>query len=192
MTFKTPAQIIADAGTRDLRHVLIVTPLEHEMQAVQAHIRYLASATGKSGTVYECGDFTAEGDEWLVVVAQSDPGNHPAQYAVTWAHAEFGDFELVLLSGVAGSRKSDVPMGSVIAATQVYTPYSGKYDDGEFASRPRTIPIDHRLVQLALKVSRDRQWHGRIPSLFNGDPLPPPEGWPQPFPRNRSWLRSSR
>ena len=182
MTFKTPAQIIADAGTRDLRHVLIVTPLEHEMQAVQAHIRYLASATGKSGTVYECGDFTAEGDEWLVVVAQSDPGNHPAQYAVTWAHAEFGDFELVLLSGVAGSRKSDVPMGSVIAATQVYTPYSGKYDDGEFASRPRTIPIDHRLVQLALKVSRDRQWHGRIPSLFNGDPLPPPEGWPQPFP----------
>ena len=182
MAFKTIENIIDEAEALKLRRALMVTALDIEMQAVCAHFDHLASAVGRSGTVYECGDFLAEGDEWLVVVAQCGPGNNAAQAVVTWAHADFGHFEIVLFSGVAGSRKSDAPIGSVIAATHVYNPYSGKYANGDFASRPRSISIDHRLVQLARKVSRDSKWHVRTRPLLNGERLPPPEDCPEPFP----------
>src|SRR5688572_19815750 len=120
MVFKTPADIAANADEHGLRRILIVTALKPEMQAVRAHLAPLASSTGKSGTVYECGQFTAEGQDWLVVVAECGPGNHFAHSVVTFAQMDFGYFELVLFSGVAGSRKSDAPIGSVIAASQVY------------------------------------------------------------------------
>ena len=89
--------------------------LKPEMQAVRAHLTHLASSSGRSGTVYECGQFTAEGQDWLVVVAECGPGNYLAQSVVTHALGDFGSFELVLFSGIAGSRKSDAPIGSVIA-----------------------------------------------------------------------------
>ena len=182
MVFSQPAEIAAGADHLGLRRVLIVTALKPEMQAIRAHLTHLASSSGRIGTVYECGQFTAEGDDWLVVVAECGPGNHPAHSVVTYALVDFGGFELILFSGVAGSRKSDAPIGSVIAASQVYNPYSGKFANGEFSSRPRAIPIDHSLVQLAFKVSRDENWHGRIRPMLNGPELPLPSDCPQPFP----------
>lgn len=182
MVFRTPAEIAADVETGELRRVLIVTALKPEMQAVRAHLTYLASSSGRSGTVYECGQFTAEGEDWLVVVAECGPGNHAAHSVVTNAVIDFNGFELVLFSGIAGSRKSDAPIGSVIAASQVYNPYSGKYANGDFSSRPRAVPIDHRLEQLARKVSRDESWHARIRPMLNASELPSLNDYLAPFP----------
>ena len=108
MVFKAPAEIVADAETGDLRRVLIVTALKPEMQAVRSHLTHLESSSGRSGTVYECGRFTAEGEDWLVVVAECGPGNHPAHSVVTYALVDFSGFELVLFSGVAGSRNKEL------------------------------------------------------------------------------------
>jgi nucleoside phosphorylase len=182
MVFRTPADIAADAEVRGLRRALIVTALKPEMQAVRAHLTHLVSSSGRIGTVYECGRFTAEGEDWLIVVAECGPGNYAAHSVVTNALIDFPGCELVLFSGIAGSRKSDAPIGSVIAASHVYNPYSGKYAKGEFSSRPRELRIDHRLVQLARKVSRDEDWHSRIRPMLNGPVLPPSNDCPQPFP----------
>ena len=127
MTFQSPAEILADADARGLRRALVVTALPIEMRAVRAHLEDLASSSGRDGTIYECGQFTAEGAEWLVVVAECGPGNHPAHSVVTHAHTDLGEFEAVLFIGIAGSRKSDAPIGSVIASSYIYNPYSGKY-----------------------------------------------------------------
>jgi nucleoside phosphorylase len=66
------------------------------------------------------------GQDWLIVVAESGAGTHPAQNTVTNAHIDF-EPELQIFVGIGGSRKEDVPIGSVVAAEHVYMPYSGKY-----------------------------------------------------------------
>ena len=101
MVFKTPGEIAADFETGGLRRVLIVTALKPEMQAVRAHLTSLGSSSGRSGTVYECGRFTAEGEDWLVVAAECGPGNYAAHGVATNAVFDFGGFELVLFSGIA-------------------------------------------------------------------------------------------
>jgi nucleoside phosphorylase len=179
--FHQPDEILAIAESRGLRRALMVTALPIEMRAVRAHINDIGSAVGRSGTVYECGQFAADGSEWLIVVAESGAGNNAAQGVVTYALTDFGDFETLMFVGVAGSRKSDAPIGSVIAASHVYNPYSGKYHPGGFSSRPHSIPIDNRLVQLSRKVSRDEAWHNRIVPPLKGA-LPELENYPKPYP----------
>ena len=125
MTFQTPTEILTDGDARGLRRALVVTALPIEMRAVQAHLEQLASSFGRDGTIYECGQFSGEGTEWLVVVAECGAGNYAAQSVVTYALNSFDAFETVLFIGVAGSRKSEAPIGSVIASSYVYNPYSG-------------------------------------------------------------------
>lgn len=181
MPYRTPPEIIAEADTCGLRRVLVVTALPMEMAAVRAHVATTATANGETN-LYECGTFSASNGEWLVVVAQCGAGNHLAHAVVAAAKAEFGAFELILFSGIAGSRKADVPIGSVVAASQVYNPYSGKYGEDGFSSRPHTISADPRLVQIAEKVKRDAAWHVRFRPLLGGEPLPEPKDCPPPFP----------
>jgi hypothetical protein len=121
-------QILSHVQTHGLRTVLVVTALPLEMKAVRAHLAHLGSVQGHSGTIYECGQFSATGSEWLVVVAQSGAGIHPAHNHVTQAHMDFGSFELIVFVGIAGSRKVEASIGSVVASNYVYFPYSGKHD----------------------------------------------------------------
>jgi len=71
-----------------------------------------------------------------IVVAESGAGTHPAQNTVTNAHIEF-EPELQIFAGIGGSRKEDVPVGSVVAVDHVYMPYGGKYGEKGFSARPR-------------------------------------------------------
>jgi nucleoside phosphorylase len=181
MKFRSAAEILQDANARGLRRALIVTALPIEMKAVRAHLRDLGSCAGRDGTIYECGQFTGQGDEWLAVVAESGVGTHPAQSVVTYAHAMFGAFEVLLFMGVGASRKPEAPVGSVVASNYVYFPYSGKYGPSGFTSRPRSLPVDARLVGLARKVQRDENWPERICAPLKGQ-LPAQGDYPQPFP----------
>ncbi|MDX7953473.1 hypothetical protein P7D22_20110 [Lichenihabitans sp. Uapishka_5] len=103
----------------------MLTALDLELQAVLAHLVDVRSVVGRDGTFYECGIFREGGQEWLVVLVETGAGNHAAQNAVTNAHILL-EPDLQIFLGVAGSRKKDVPIGSVVAASIVYSPYSGK------------------------------------------------------------------
>lgn len=57
-----------------LRRCLIVTALETELLAVQAHLSEVKSAVGDNGTIYECGLFSTGAEDWLIVLPTGDMG----------------------------------------------------------------------------------------------------------------------
>lgn len=182
MPIKKKEQLLELATERRLRRVLVVTALALETRAVRAHIDHWGSSLGRLGAIYECGQFSAMGEEWFVVIAESGAGTHPAQGIVTNAHIDFGGFELVVFVGVAGSRKKDAPIGSVVASSVVYYAHSGKWDPKlGFAQRPRTFPVKPRLVSVANWVERERNWFSRVKPPYNGT-LADESQYPQPFP----------
>jgi hypothetical protein len=107
------------------------------MAAVRKFTTHVASCQTRDGNVFELGHFAGSGSDWLVVVGESGAGNQQASQMVTHASSQFGPFELIVLVGVAATRKADdAPIGSVVAAEHVYWPYVGKYKDGDFQGRP--------------------------------------------------------
>jgi nucleoside phosphorylase/adenylate kinase family enzyme len=173
-------EVREEAARRNLRLALIVTALDLELQAVVAHLTPLASVLGRDGAIYECGLFHDVGQDWLVIVAETGAGTHPAQGVVTNAHIHF-EPEVQIFVGVGGSRKEDVPIGSVVAADHVYMPYSGKYGDNGFSARPREFPAHPKLLGVARKVRRDKVWIERIRDPADGK-LPLPAEYPVAFP----------
>ncbi|MBW9125260.1 hypothetical protein [Agrobacterium pusense] len=154
-------ELLSEAKTRGWRTALVLTALDLELQAVLAHLIEVKSIVGRDGTIYECGIFREGGQEWLVVLIETGAGNHAAQNAVTNAHMLL-EPDLQIFVGVAGSRKQDVPIGSVVAASIVYSPYGGKYDERGFSARPREFHAHSRLLEVARKVRRDKKWTERI------------------------------
>ena len=145
------------------------------------YLKHIGSVVAADSTIFECGIFSDLGGDWLVVVAGGGVGNQASQSAVQSAQFTFAKFDAVIFVGVGGSRKDEAPIGSVVAANRIYSPYSGKFEDGEFYGRPRVIEIQHRLVEFARKICRDRVWHKRIPAPVNGE-WPPQGEYPKPFP----------
>jgi nucleoside phosphorylase/adenylate kinase family enzyme len=180
MTIMSVKDVLAVTRQRKLRLALVVTALELEFQAVLSHLNPLASVMGRSGAIYECGTFQEGGQEWLIIVVETGAGNHAAHNAVTNAHVDF-EPEVQIFVGVGGSRKEDVPLGSVVAADHVYMPYSGKYDENGFSARPREFAAHPRLLSIARKVRRDRTWIDRIRNPANGI-LPTRDAYPVNFP----------
>lgn len=82
-------EVLKEARRLNLRRALIVTALDLELQAVLAHLTYLASVKGRDGVIYECGVFHDVGQDWLVILAETGAGTHPAQSVVTNAHIHF-------------------------------------------------------------------------------------------------------
>src|SRR5689334_2414223 len=134
MSFRSAEEILEEAHARGMGRALIVTALGKEIRGVLAHLAPMGSVRAR-GFIYECGAFSGEERDWLVVAAQSGPGNAAAQAVTMTAHHDFDSFDVMMFVGVAGSRKRDVPVGSVIASNKIYSPYSGKYDADGFSAR---------------------------------------------------------
>jgi nucleoside phosphorylase len=167
MTYRSADDFKAEATHRGMRRAIVVTALPSEMEAVRGHLTELSKACSeRDGTIFECGVFAELGEEWLVVV-ESGAGTHPAQSAATYAHTGFAPFEVQILVGVGGSRKEEGPIGTVVASDLVNMP-SAKYGPKERSFRPRTFPVDNRLVNIAKKVRRDGVWQSRIKPPYNG------------------------
>ena len=173
MTELTPRELTDDPANNRRRRALIVTALSLEMEAVLAHLSDAVSMRGGGGAVYETGLFRDADQEWLIVVCVTGAGTHSAEMAAIDAHYEFGGFDVQVVVGVAGSRKPTAPIGSVIAADQVYNPYSGKASDGTWSGRPRVIPANYRLVELAKLVCRRKRWPERIAACTAPNGLSP-------------------
>jgi len=172
MTYRSAEEILREADSGGMRRAFIATALLLEMEAVRSHLRPVGSVLGRDGAVYECGVFSDSATDWVVVVTETGAGTHAAESAVTHANILFPGFEVMFFVGIGGSRKSDVPLGSVVASDHVYMPYSAKFSDGMRLSRPRTLQVDGRLLGIAKKVRRDKSWPTRIRDPKDGK-LPP-------------------
>ena len=161
---------------------LIVTALPLEMDAVRGHLSDIASVLLRSGIVVECGLFNDPLCDWLVVVVESGRGNAEAQSATEHAYRAFGPFNVQLMVGVGGSLKDDVTIGSVVASERVHSIRSAKHAPDQVSSRPKSLPADVGILEIAKKVARDSEWQSRIRNPRNSK-LPPrdqhyPGEWP--------------
>jgi nucleoside phosphorylase len=181
VTTQTADEIFAEVERRGLRRVLIVTAIALEMRSVRAHLKAVGDKTLRNHQIVELGIFSSHGEDCFVVVAESRAGNLEAQASVIYPAQECGPFDMIVFVGVAGSRKKDVPIGSVVASSEIYFPYPGKYEGGEFNARTAGFPADQVLVQLATKVERDGEWVDRIRPALRGS-LPSDEDYPKPRP----------
>ena len=181
MSYRSAEEILQEADASGMRRAFMATALLLEMEAVQGHLKPVGSVLGRDGAIYECGVFSDSGRDWLVVVAETGAGTHAAENAVTHANILFPGFEVQFFVGIGGSRKSDVPLGSVVASDQVYMPYSAKFSDGVRRGRPRTLLVDGRLIEIAKKVRRDKIWPTRICDPNHGK-LPAVDAYPTKFP----------
>ncbi|HTU12125.1 MAG TPA: hypothetical protein VMG08_14635 [Allosphingosinicella sp.] len=181
MAYRTADDILEEAKRRGMRRAFIVTALLLEMKAVRAHLTDMGSVLGRHGTIYECGSFTDRGQEWLIVVAETGAGTHPAHDVASDGHVVFGKFELQILVGIGGSRKADAPLGSVVASDKIYWPYGGKATATGVTYRPNMFPLDGRLVGIARKVRSDGEWPSRIVPPLGGS-LPAFDDYPVDYP----------
>src|SRR5207249_3625900 len=88
------------------------------------------------------------------------PGNHRAQNVANYAIMHF-DPDIILFVGVAGSLKTDVVLGDVVASTKIYNYHSGKAEK-DFLPRPAVENTSYELEQLARAIARADAWLGRV------------------------------
>jgi 8-oxo-dGTP diphosphatase len=105
-------------------------------------------------------------------VAETGPGNVSAAIVATQA-IEYFDPAVLFFSGIAGAVSAQTPIGSVVAATKVYSYESGKATRARespekpeaevFKARPIVFPSSHRVTQLVSKVGRAWEESGGAP-----------------------------
>ena len=183
MPYRSVDDILEAAGGPGTRRALILTAIPPETAAVLSHLNTVVSTIAFGRTVCECGLFSSGGDDVLVVVAETGPGNFPAYGVALSAYFHFRGFDVQFFVGAGGSRKEhDAPLGTVVASSQVYWPYGGKYDERGLSTRPRGFASRQLLIGLANKVCRENQWQERIlyPAEDGADPPDPVSGNPRP------------
>ncbi|MDX2043792.1 MAG: NB-ARC domain-containing protein [Acidobacteriota bacterium] len=141
----------------DFRAV-ILTALPVEFAAVCAHLTGLRQRTYK-GTVYDIGDFSADGRTWEVLVAEVGAGNDGAAFEAERAISYLSP-SVALFIGVAGGIK-DAGMSDVVAATKVYGYESGKAKQ-KFLPRPDVGESSYPLEQRARAIARTSDWCARV------------------------------
>ncbi len=88
---------------------VILTALSVEYLAVRAHLSERREEVHTQGTVYERGQFLAEGQSWEVGIVEVGPGNPSAAVEAERAIAYFS-LDVIFFVGVAGGIK-DVTIG---------------------------------------------------------------------------------
>ena len=146
---------------------LIVTALALEREAVRQHLRDVR-VQRIGPTTADLGSFEVNGQEVVVAVIETGPGNIDAATATSSALRELSP-RIVVMVGVAGGVK-DVEVGDVVASRKVYWIEPGKQtressDGGPAHSRtfvrPDFGPVSHRLIQTARAVVADTAWRTR-------------------------------
>ncbi|WP_457306449.1 phosphorylase family protein, partial [Polaromonas sp. P5_E6] len=180
--FRLAEQVKLEFGIKT-RRALIITTVVHESLAVLAHLVDVEEVAGVSGAIYDIGRFPDPAGDWHVVHAITQAGNSDTSVVATKAHWEFGKFDVQMFVGVAGSLKTDIPIGSVVAGEYVYNSQSGKVDEKGFYSRPHAHPAAPELIKAAQRLVLNGNWVDLI-----RDPrrtkLPAPDVYPCPFPPN--------
>jgi nucleoside phosphorylase len=146
---------------------VILTALSVEYLAVRNHLSELREEVHTQGTVYERGQFLAEGQSWEVGIVEVGPGNPGAAVEAERAIGYFSP-DVIFFVGVAGGIK-DVTIWDVVAATEVYSYEFGKAGE-TFQTRPKSRDADYGLEQRARAEARKGDWLQRLAKV--PDPAP--------------------
>lgn len=151
MNLRSPGQ--------NVTYAVILTAIPIEYEAVRTHLSNLEEEIHHQGTIYERGNFPANGKVWEVVIGEIGAGNSAAAVEAERAISHFNP-QVLLFVGVAGGIK-DVVLGDVVAATKVYGYESGKAEL-EFKTRPNVGQSAYKLIQRAKAEARKSDWLKRL------------------------------
>ncbi|VEP12178.1 conserved hypothetical protein [Hyella patelloides LEGE 07179] len=146
---------------------VILTAIPIEYKAVRSHLTNLKEEMHPQGTIYERGNFSANGDTWEIGIVEVGAGNSGAALEAERAIAYFHP-NVILFVGVAGGIK-DVELGDVVAATKVYGYESGKVEIN-FKPRPDVGQSTYGMIQRAKAEARKEDWLARLKSLPSSVP----------------------
>lgn len=180
MTYRTPAHVKEEFRTHP-RRALIITTVDHENRAVTAHLTDPEILIGGNSVLYEYGRFSDPAGDWLVVHVITSPGNSDAGLDTREAFYEFGNFQVVMFVGVAGSLKEEIPIGSVVIGDYVYNGHSVKVTDTETLGRPHALVPARGLLTAAKGLIHLNQWLDLIRAP-TGMELPSKADYPCNFP----------
>jgi nucleoside phosphorylase len=121
---------------------VILTSHPDDYQAIRVHLTQLAEETHSQGTVYELGQFSANGQTWEVAIAEIDNSNTSAASEAERAISHFKPDVIFLVSGATGIK--DVSLGDVVVATKVYGYESGRAEN-KFLPRPEAQKPSYQL-----------------------------------------------
>ena len=159
--------IFDGSGTLRMPRAVILTALPVEYLAVRAHLTNLQETIHPQGTIYEQGDFFANGQTWEIGIVEIGAGNPGAALEAERAITFFSP-DVILLVGVAGGIK-DVSLGDVVASTKVYAYESGRTED-TFKPRPEVGLSSYELEQRARAEARKPDWLERLSSIPSQSP----------------------
>jgi nucleoside phosphorylase len=180
MIFRSPSDVRV-AFQAHAQRALLLTTVEHESHAVKAHLVETEILIGKKGALYEFGRFPDPAGDWLVVHAITQQGNSDAGLAAQKAYQEFGDFDVQMFVGVAGSLKDDIPIGSVVIGNYVYNGHSAKVGDSETFARPHGLAAAPELLNAARGLIHIGDWRTLIRASADTE-LPNTADYPCNFP----------
>ncbi|HEY9650138.1 MAG TPA: hypothetical protein V6C95_05710, partial [Coleofasciculaceae cyanobacterium] len=139
---------------------VILTYHPDEYHAVRTHLTHLAEEIHSQGTVYELGQFSANGKTWEVAITEVTAGNSDAAMETERAIA-YWQPNVVLSVGVAAGLK-DVTAGDVVAAIKVYGYEAGQVTASGFLPKPKLGLASYVLEQRAKAEAKREHWLEQI------------------------------
>jgi nucleoside phosphorylase len=130
----------------------ILTPHILDYQNVKVYLTELSEERHIQGTVYEFGNFFANGQTWEVAIAEIAAGNSDTALETKRAIAYWKP-NVVLSVGVATGLK-DVAAGDVVAVIEVYSYESGKATESGFFPRSKIGLASYRLERKHLQKEK--------------------------------------
>jgi tetratricopeptide (TPR) repeat protein len=147
---------------------VILTSHPDDYQTICTHLTELTEETHPQGTIYELGQFSANGQTWEVAIAEIDNSNTNAASEAERAISHFKPDVIFLVSSATGIK--DVSLGHVVVANKIYGYESGKAEN-EFLPRPEVQEPSYQLQARAIAARRKPDWRRRLPpEISNQDP----------------------